>query len=171
VTRSCSDKGDVVVVGCGNLVRSDDGVGPMLVRRLAELGVPPGVRLADGGTAGMDVALQLAGAREVAIVDACLSGAEPGTVFEIAGEDVETPPPTGMNLHSFRWDNALALGRWLLKERFPKRVTVFLIEAQSVEPGLGLSEPVERSMREVAGELLHRYGTSDVDTEDGRLQT
>ncbi len=139
-------------------MRSDDGVGPLLVRRLWELGVPAGVRLADGGTAGMDVAFQLAGAREVAIVDACVSGAEAGTIFEIPGDDVETPPLAGMNLHAFRWHSALAFGRWLLKERFPAKVTVFLIEAQSVEPGLGLSEPVERSMHEVADELLRRYG-------------
>jgi hydrogenase maturation protease len=165
-----SDPGDVVVVGCGNLVRGDDGVGPMLVRRLWELGVPPGVRLADGGTAGMDVAFQIAGAREVTIVDACLSGADAGTIFELPGEEVETPPLAGMNLHSFRWDNALAFGRWLLKERFPGRVTVFLIEAESVEPGVGLSPPVERAMHEVADELLRRYGAGAADAECGRVR-
>lgn len=166
-----SELGDVVVVGCGNLVRSDDGAGPMLVRRLWDLGVPPGVRLADGGTAGMDVAFQIAGAREVAIVDACLSGAEAGTIFEIPGEEVETPPLAGMNLHSFRWDNALAFGRWLLKDRFPARVTVFLIEAQSVEPGVGLSPPVERAMHEVADLLLRRYGGGVAGAEHGRLRS
>lgn len=166
-----SDPGDVVVVGCGNLVRSDDGAGPMLVRRLWELGVPPGVRLADGGTAGMDVAFQIAGSREVAIVDACLSGSEPGTIFEIPGEEVETPPLAGMNLHSFRWDNALAFGRWLLKDRFPERVTVFLIEAQSVEPGVGLSPPVERAMHQVADELLRRYGSGIAGADRGRLRS
>ncbi len=142
----------------------------MLVRRLWELGVPPGVRLADGGTAGMDVAFQLAGAREVAIVDACVSGAEAGAIFEIPGEEVETPPLAGMNLHSFRWDNALAFGRWLLKDRFPAHVTVFLIEAQSTEPGVGLSPPVERAMREVADLLLRRYGAGVAGAEHGRLR-
>jgi hydrogenase maturation protease len=158
-------------VGCGNLVRSDDGAGPMLVRRLWELGVPPGVRLADGGTAGMDVAFQIAGAREVAIVDACLSGAEAGTIFEIPGEDVETPPLAGMNLHAFRWDHALAFGRWLLKDKFPSRVTVFLIEARSVEPGVGLSPPVERAMHSVAAELLRRYGAEAAGGERGRVRS
>ncbi|WP_264001449.1 hydrogenase maturation protease, partial [Mycolicibacterium gadium] len=50
------------MVGCGNLLRGDDGVGPVLVRHLWERGVPAGARLVDGGTAGMDVAFQMRGA-------------------------------------------------------------------------------------------------------------
>ncbi len=149
-------------------MRGDDGVGPLLVRRLREIGVPAGVRLLDGGTAGLDVAFQLAGAREVAIVDACKTGAEPGAIFELPGEDLETPQPAGMNLHALRWDHALAFGRWLLKERFPGRVTVFLVEAQSTEPGYGLSPPVEDAMRQVADELLRRFGAGCENEERGR---
>jgi hydrogenase maturation protease len=148
--------GDVVIIGCGNTVRGDDGAGPMLVRRLAELGVPPGVRLADAGTAGMDVAFQLAGAREVTIVDACQSGAEPGTVFEIHGQDLPAVPLGSANLHALRWDNGLAFGRRLLGDEFPRHVTVFLIEAQSLEPGLGLSRPVEQAVLGLADRLLRR---------------
>jgi hydrogenase maturation protease len=161
-------RGDVVIIGCGNLLRGDDGVGPLLVRRLSEIGVPAGVRLIDGGTAGLEVAWQMAGAREVAIVDACKSGAEPGAIFELPGEDVETPQPAGMNLHALRWDHALAFGRRLLKERFPPRVTVFLIEAHGTEPGYGLSPPVEDALRQVADALLRRFGADDENEERGR---
>ncbi|GAB6934159.1 hydrogenase maturation protease [Calditerricola yamamurae] len=150
-----------VIIGCGNLLRSDDGVGPMLVRRLWEWGPPPGVRLADGGTAGMDVAFQIGDARELILVDACQTGAEPGTIFEIPGEEVETPPLSAVNLHDFRWDHALAFGRWLLKDRFPEKVTVFLIEAATVDPGFGLSPVVEAAMERLASELMRRLGGSD----------
>lgn len=60
---------DVLVVGCGNLLRGDDGVGPILVRHPWERGVPDGARLVDGGTAGMDVAFQMRGAGWVVIID------------------------------------------------------------------------------------------------------
>jgi hydrogenase maturation protease len=86
------------------------------------------------------------------------------------GEEVETPPLAGMNLHAFRWDHALAFGRWLLKDRFPPRVTVFLIEAQSIEPGVGLSPPVERAMQQVAAALLCRYGAGVASAEHGRIR-
>jgi hydrogenase maturation protease len=122
------------------------------------MGTPPGVRLADGGTAGMDVAFQIGDAKELILVDACRTGAEPGTIFEIPGEEVETPPLSAVNLHDFRWDHALAFGRWLMKERFPEKVTVFLIEAATLDPGYGLSPPVEAAMERLAVDLLRRLG-------------
>ena len=60
---------DTLVIGCGNLLRADDGVGPVLVRHMWDRGLPPRVRLADGGTAGMDVAFQMRGAKRVILGD------------------------------------------------------------------------------------------------------
>ncbi len=154
--------GDVVIAGCGNLLRGDDAAGPILVRKIWELGCPPGVRLVDGGTAGMDVAFQMDGAKHVIIVDACRSGSTPGEIFEIPGEDVEAPPLEGMNLHAFRWDNAIAFARWLLKDRYPEKVTVILIEAQSLEHGAPLSEPVATSVDAVARDLVARFTPTEV---------
>lgn len=152
-----------VIIGCGNLLRSDDGVGPHLIRKLWDMGPPPGVRLADGGTAGMDVTFQIGDADELILVDACQTRGEPGTIFEVPGEEVETPPLKGMNLHDFRWDHALALGKWLLKDRFPKKVTVFLIEAEDLSHGFGLSPTVEEAMERLANELFRRLGGKNRD--------
>jgi hydrogenase maturation protease len=149
--------GEVVIVGCGNLLRGDDAAGPTLVRTIGELGCPPGVRLVDGGTAGMNVALQMAGADEVLIVDACTSGSTPGDIFELPGDNVEVLPPAGMNLHAFRWDSAIAFARWLLKDRYPKKVTVILIEALGLDHGAPLSEPVQKSVDAVARDLIARF--------------
>lgn len=157
---------DVLVIGCGNLLRGDDGVGPILVRRLFELGLPSRMRLADGGTAGMDVAFAMEGASEVVLVDACRSGGKAGELYELPGEAVETPPLTGINMHAFRFDHAIAFGRWLLKERYPKKVTVFLIEAAQFEPGAPLSEAVATAMEELAHLLLQRYSDDSPPGED-----
>ena len=151
---------DVLVVGCGNLLRGDDGVGPVLVRHLWDRGVPDGARLVDGGTAGMDVAFQMRGAQRVVIVDACLTqgdaGAAPGTVYRVPGEELgELPPLEGLHTHSFRWDHAIAFARWALGEACPTDITVFLIEAASVELGAELSEPVRTAMEQVI-ELIER---------------
>jgi hydrogenase maturation protease len=79
---------DLLVVGCGNILRGDDAVGPVLVRRLWEDGVPDHVRMVDGGTAGMDVAFQMRGARRVVIVDASATGEKPGTIYRVPGEEI-----------------------------------------------------------------------------------
>jgi len=106
----------------------------------------------------MDVAFQIGDAEELILVDACHTGGEPGAIYEIPGEEVETPPLKGLNLHDFRWDHALAMGKWLLKDRFPKKVTVFLIEAENLSYGFGLSPVVQAAMERLAEELLQRLG-------------
>ncbi len=145
-----------LVVGCGSLLRGDDAVGPVLVRHLAALGTPPGVRLADGGTAGMDVAFAMRGQDRVVIVDACTgSGHPPGTLFRVPGEQLDAlPPPQGTNLHAFRWDAAIAFARWLLKDDYPAEVVVWLVEAASLGHGDPLSPVVEATMRDLAERLL-----------------
>jgi hydrogenase maturation protease len=136
-----------MVVGCGNLLRGDDGVGPILVRHLWERGVPEGLRLVDGGTAGMDVAFQMRGAERVVIVDASATGAEPGTVYRVPGSEfAELPPLEGLHTHSFRWDHAIAFARWALADACPTDITVFLIEAANVAMGAELSPAVSAAM-------------------------
>ena len=147
-----------LVIGCGNILRGDDAVGPIVIRRLWEHGLPEGVRCADGGTGGMDVAFQMRGVPQVIIVDACQSGEAPGTLFELSGSDVESLPPCeGINLHAFRWDHALAFGRWLLKEDYPQDVTVYLIEGQSFEIGDPLSPEVDAAADQLVHHLLSRW--------------
>ena len=82
--------GHIVVIGCGNLLRGDDAVGPILIRHLWEQGVPADVTLVDGGTAGMDVAFKMRAARLVILIDAAATGSEPGTIFEMRTEPSAT---------------------------------------------------------------------------------
>lgn len=146
----------VLIVGCGNLLRADDGVGPVLIRHLWERGLPDGAQLVDGGTAGMDVAFRMRGAEQVVVIDASRTGASPGTIYRVPGPELaDLPPLGGVHTHSFRWDNALAFAHWLLKDEYPADVTVFLIEAGGFEPGGDLTPPVEKAMTEVI-ELIEK---------------
>lgn len=143
----------MLVVGCGNLLRGDDAAGPILVRLLAERGVPPGVRLIDGGTAGMDVAFAMRGARRVIVVDASRIGVEPGTIHRVPGEELRDLTPPEGNLHRFKWDQALGFAMWLLKEDYPDDVTVWLVEGESFEAGSGLSPRVQASVDRIVDEI------------------
>ena len=151
---------EVLVVGCGNLLRGDDGVGPVLIRHLWDRGVPEGAKLVDGGTAGMDVGFQMRGAKRVVIVDACVSqgptGLAPGTVCRVPGEELtDLPPLQGLHTHSCRWDHAIPFARWALGDACPTDITVFLIEAAAMEMGADLSEPVSTAMEQVI-DLIER---------------
>ncbi|HWL45669.1 MAG TPA: hydrogenase maturation protease [Ilumatobacter sp.] len=150
--------GRVVVIGCGNPLRGDDAFGPNLVQHLWTRGVPEGVVLVDGGTAGMDVAFKMRDAEHVVIVDAAMTGAAPGTVFCVPGGELEDLPAIdGLHTHQFRWDHALAFGRWLLAEHYPQRVTVYLVETADTTHGAPLSEPVLGVLEQVAGLVRAHY--------------
>ncbi|NJN19240.1 MAG: hydrogenase maturation protease [Oscillochloris sp.] len=146
---------DTLIIGCGNLLRGDDGVGPILIRRLWEHGLPEGVRVADGGTAGMDVAFKMRGADRVIIVDAARSGEPAGVLYKVPGEELEELPPLdGLHQHAFRWDHALAFGRWLLKDAYPTDITVYLIEGANFEFGAELTPEVAQTMDKLAVYLI-----------------
>ena len=167
---------DTLIVGCGNLLRGDDGLGPILIRELWEgLGgqaiTPTGVELVDGGTAGMDVAFKMRGVRRVILVDAATTGAAPGTVFEVPGEQVEDLPPLeGLHTHLFRWDHALAFARWLLGEAYPEQITVLLVEIAQVEVGAPLSPAARAGLEVVKARIVDDVLAHDPAWEHPRQQ-
>ena len=153
----------LTVIGCGNSNRSDDGVGVFVAQQLvrdAGERPRPEVRVLDAGTNGIEVMFQARGCDELVIVDACRSGSEPGTVFEVPGEELESNYTPAYSLHDFRWDHALAAGRKIFAGEFPRRVVVYLIEAQELGLGLSLSEPVRASAEQVIDKIrriIHEY--------------
>ncbi|MGI9178110.1 MAG: hydrogenase maturation protease [Pirellulales bacterium] len=153
-----------LVIGCGNLLRGDDAAGPVFVQRMRDRGLPDGVCCADAGIGGMEVAFQMRGVPKVILVDACRSGSEPGTLFEVSGRDVENLPPlAGINLHAFRWDHALAFARWLLKDDYPAAVTAYLIEGERFEVGEALSAKVDLAVDRLVDALQARLASAMTD--------
>lgn len=135
----------LTIIGCGNPNRCDDGVGVYVAQQLLERQrsrPSRNIQIFDAGTDGMGVMFQARGSSALVIVDASKSGSEPGAIFEVPGDELESEPPASFNLHDFRWDHALHAGRQIFKNEFPSDVTVYLIEGHSTELGLGLSEPV-----------------------------
>ena len=111
------------------------------------------VRLLDAGTDGMMVMFSAKGCSSLIVVDACRSGSEPGAIFEVPGPELERRYEPSLNLHDFRWDHAMHAGRMIFKDEFPEDVVVLLIEAETVEFGLGLSPSVSTAVRKVAARV------------------
>ena len=147
----------LTIIGCGNANRSDDAVGIVVAQSLnSYLDKNPNnnVNIFDAGTSGMDVMFMARGCEQLIIVDASSTGSEPGAIYEVPGEELENIPAPSYNLHDFRWDNALYAGRKIFKENFPKKVNVYLIEAESLEFGLDLSKSVKQSADIVIDKII-----------------
>ena len=144
------------VIGCGNPNRSDDGVGTVVARKLLEKYSDQSVsdlQIFDAGTDGMGVMFQAKGSSSLIIVDACTTGEEPGAIYAVPGTELEGKPPDSYNLHDFRWDHALYAGRQIFKDEFPGDVLVYLIQAKSLDFGLGLSSEVEKAATKVISKI------------------
>jgi len=111
------------------------------------------VRLLAAGTDGMATMFAARGCRSLIVVDACRSGSDPGEVFDVPGNELEQRYQPSLNLHDFRWDHALYAGRQIFREQFPSDVVVLLIEVQTTELGIGLSEPVSAAVAKVTDRI------------------
>lgn len=142
----------LVVIGCGNLNRSDDAAGVRVVHRLRDAfgaTLPADARLFDAGTGGMEVMFQARGARRLIIVDACRSDSDAGAIFRLPGSEIDSVHQPAYSLHDFRWDHAVHAGRRIFGVEFPADITVYLIEAGSIDLGTELTAPVAASVAKV----------------------
>lgn len=166
----------LTIIGCGNLNRSDDGVGVVVAQRLATRLAQhpvPGVRVFDCGTAGVDVMFKARGSDALLIFDACKSGSPPGTIYDVPGEELASEHEPSFNLHDFRWDHALAAGRKIFRDEFPSNVQVWLVEAASVDYGLELGTEVteaadelyRRALRVIAEHSANRHEDAHIEVE------
>lgn len=144
---------DIVVLGCGNPNRSDDGAGPAVIARLRAAALPPRVRLFDVGTDGMTAMYRARGATHLVVIDARVPQGAPGAIYEVPGEVLAAPPGKGAGLHEFRWDHALYAGRRIYGDAYPATVVVLLIEAATLDLGLALSPAVAAAVERVAGRV------------------
>jgi len=141
----------VLVLGIGNILLRDEGVGVRVVEALGREVLPEGVELLDGGTAGADLLDTLAGRRKVVVIDALDAGAEPGAVVRLAGGEL-APHDGPLSLHEIGLAETLAMARQL--GCAPHEVVVIGVQPGDVSPGLELTEPVARVVPKVVEFVL-----------------
>jgi len=130
-----------LVLGMGNPILSDDGVGLEVARRLQEGLLPDGVDVQQSEVAGLRLLELLKGYDKVVIVDALRTGRAPGDVVRYEARDFRGGHRYG-SAHSIGLETALELGR-RMGLPMPDDVTVFAIEAADVETfGEEFSPPV-----------------------------
>ncbi|PAX55170.1 hydrogenase maturation protease [Brunnivagina elsteri] len=147
----------LTIIGCGNLNRSDDGVGVIIAQRLQQYLIEnphPDVRAYDCGTSGMEVMFQARGSTKLIIIDASSTGSQPGAVYKVPGTELEALPEPSYSLHNFRWDHAIASGKKIFQQDFPQDVTVYLIEAENLGFGWDLTPAVQKAANFVIEEIV-----------------
>lgn len=149
---------DVLILGIGNLLLSDEGVGVHAVRALArDYRFSAEVELLDGGTAGMGLLAPLAEAGYLIVIDAVDTGSVPGTRVRLSDEEV--PALLGgsrLSPHQVGLSDVLAVAR--MAGTAPDSVTVFGIQPASLEPGLELTPRVAAALPGMLQQVVAELG-------------
>jgi hydrogenase maturation protease len=139
--------GDILILGIGNVLMRDEGVGAHVARHLAagveenSFTLPPRTRVVDGGTLGLDLLPMISEARAVVFVDAVDFGGTPGEISLWHGVDLERSLDGHISAHEVGAADLLALGRLL--GTLPARVALVGIQPAAVEVGLEMTSAVE----------------------------
>lgn len=118
-----------LVLGIGNLLRSDDGVGVHVVQRLKKENLKADI--VDAAIAGLGIIEMIGGYDKVIIVDAIMTGGKPGAIYRLSRENL----PNTVHLsysHGVDLPTALRFGEEIMREEMPKEVVVFAIEAEDI---------------------------------------
>jgi hydrogenase maturation protease len=141
-----------LVVGIGNCDRGDDGVGPFITRGLRGR-LPEGVEVRESGGEATRLLELLAGADAAWLVDAAVSGADPGTIRRLDAAHGPLPGTMlALSSHGLGLAQAVELARAL--GSLPRRLVVYAIEGAEFAPGAPLSPAVEAAALEVGSRLL-----------------
>jgi len=135
---------NAVVIGVGNTILSDDGVGVHAARLLqADSRVPAGVAILDGGTLGLELLPYACDASRLLLLDAVNSQANPGTLARMTGEDL-LAAKAGRSVHQLGVADLIAA--LALASAKPQEIVVLGVQPANTDWGTTLSPAVEAAL-------------------------
>ncbi|MES9862867.1 MAG: HyaD/HybD family hydrogenase maturation endopeptidase [Candidatus Thiodiazotropha sp. LLP2] len=159
---SKQETGKVLVIGMGNVLMQDEGIGVRAVEELEQCyRVPEGVEVVDGGTTGMELFEPMRDARCLIIADAVNTGAPQGSLVRIANEEIPAFFQTKISNHQLGVSDLLAL--LSLKGETPEQVTIIGMVPHSLENQLGLTPEAERGLKDMVQMLVNELSSVGVE--------
>lgn len=134
----------IVVLGVGNLLMGDEGLGIRCVEAFEKLPQRDNVRCVDGGTSTHELLEDLENLDALVILDAVASGKPPGTLVRLEGDDIPSAFSNKMSPHQHGINDLLATLKFL--ERAPGRVVLIGVEPSVMELSMELSPLVQGVM-------------------------
>ena len=132
------------VLGFGNPVRADDGVGIYVVDQLKEhLGESENLSIFDMGTSAFEVLFKLKGHERIILIDAVINTGEAvGTTYKLPASEVEAEIEDDpmVFLHGLKWNQALSYARKMLGDEYPENIEVYLIAIDSTKFNVGMTD-------------------------------
>ncbi len=143
----------IVVLGVGNILLTDEGLGVHVVKELKEnYNFTPEISLIDGGTMGMELLTYMRGMKRILLIDAINGGEAPGTVYEFPHRELEQYFTEHISVHEVGMQDILRIRA--IQENPLEDAIVIGVEPESLEIGFEPSAPVQAVLPEVKERVL-----------------
>ena len=139
-----------IVVGLGNPLMADEGIGVVLIEELGQLaaaGKLPSetIEYYDGGCGGMYLLHTIAGRKKAVLIDCCLMGPEPGTIRRFTPDDVNSVKQMAhLSLHEVDILKVIELAKQI--GQCPEEIVIIGIEPVSITPQMHLNELIQQKI-------------------------
>lgn len=151
----------VVLLGVGNILLSDEGVGVRIVEAFAARhDLPDWVQVLDGGTCAMEMLEDLENLDLLVIADCVRVCAEPGSLVVLEDDQVPAFFRTKLSPHQVGLSDVLATLH--LTGRAPRKVVVIGVQPVSMSLGMGLTEPVQSLLPAAVARIESIFATEGV---------
>lgn len=143
---------NIVILGIGNLLLSDEGVGVHVANRLMEMDLPRGVSVVEGGTDGFRLLNVITGCDRLIVIDTVQGGAAPGSIYRFDIDQVKNcPSGFKTSVHQIGILEVINLSGLIGKTPY---TTVIGIEPKSFEMGMELSPEIEEKIPRIIELIL-----------------
>jgi hydrogenase maturation protease len=150
---------NTLILGVGNILLKDEGVGVHVVRRMKEMNLPKYVEVLDGGTAGLELVDFIENRSKLIVVDAVKNGGRPGTIYRLTETNLRIKPKAIMSFHEIDFLDALYMSD-VMKNK-PKEVVVIGIEPKDMSDGLELSSEIEERIPRIIEVVMEELESSN----------
>lgn len=147
----------IVIIGVGNLLMGDDGIGIHTVEALRHEPLPSNVAVFSAETRAFDALEYMDGCDKAVIVDAYRKGGAPGSIYRFAFDPAgEIDDSFNLSMHDINFIDALRAGRGVYK--LPKEIVILGIEPEVLECRLGLSAKINNCIPEIIKAVILELG-------------
>jgi len=154
----------VAIIGIGNILCSDEGVGIHVINDINHEALNSNVKVFDCGTSGIAVLEAMDDTEKAIIIDAVSSGRKPGTIHLYTMEDLlrmEDKTLKLVSLHQFDLMATLKLGMTTNAYKMPCRIIIIGVEVKSLESSMDLSDEVTKALPKVIETVIHEAQAID----------
>ena len=143
--------GKTLVVGMGNLIYKDEGIGVHVIEEMKKMELPGHIELLDIGTSTMDLISYLKEVKKLIVIDAMRAGGNPGTIYKCKPEDLLPKDGSPISLHEIGLLETLSMAKKLHMEI---ETVIVGVEPEIMGWGMELTDEVRNSIPTIIEAVL-----------------